>query len=84
MKNSVDLKRCLIAYNAITSKGELKAGKYHYQGLQAWAEFDGYHCFLAYGDVVVTLMFHGKYDVQFADKDSLKRFDKKLYELTAK
>ena len=82
MKNSIDLKRCLSVYDKITTNGELRDGKYHYQGMEAWTDFDGYTCYLLYADVTVTLMFHGKYDVQFKDNDSLKRFDNKLHELS--
>ena len=78
MKNSIDLKQCLLVYNKVTSQGALLDGKYQLSGVKAWSDFDGYHCFLEYRDVVMTLMFHGKYDIQFSDPEAVKRFEKKL------
>lgn len=82
MKNSIDLKQCLSVYDKVTSQGETKDGCYYLDGFKAWTDFDGYNCFLQYQDVTVTLMFHGKYDVQFSHADSLKMFEKKLISVT--
>ena len=81
MKNSIDLKQCLHIYDKVVSEGEAVDGCYHLNGMKAWTDFDGYNCFLQYPDVTVTLMFHGKYDVQFSSTDSLNKFDKKLISL---
>ena len=78
MKNSIDLKRCLLIFDKVSSLGEKRDDKHHYQGLTAWMDFDGYNCYLSYNDVVLTLMFHGKYDIQFEQPDSLTQFEKKL------
>ena len=82
MKNSIDLKTCLSVYDRVMSEGK-NSGEYReFKGLRAWTDFDGYHCFLQFKDVTVTLMFHGKYDVQFENADSLKMFEKKLIDVT--
>ena len=82
MKNSLDLKQCLLAYDVICQKGEAKGGKHQYLGVTAWTDFDGYHCFLEFKDLTITLMFHGKYDIQFESSETLRLFEKKLIELT--
>jgi len=83
MKNSIDLKRCLLAYDLVCKNGKLTSGRYEYSGLTAWTDFDGYHCFLNFKDVEMTLMFHGKYDIQFKSAESLRLFEKKLIEVTS-
>ena len=82
MKNSIDLKQCLLAYDVVCQKGKSVDGRHEYLGVTAWTDFDGYHCFLKYKDVEMTLMFHGKYDIQFTSADNLRQFEKKLIELT--
>ena len=78
MKNSIDLKRCLLIFDKVLSLGEKQGEKHHYLGLVAWTDFDGYTCFLAFNNVTLTMMFHGKYEIEFADQDSLTKFEKKL------
>lgn len=78
MKNSIDIKRCLLVFDKVLTSGTQKDGRYQYQGFEAWTDFDGYTCYLSFNDVVVTLMFHSKYDVQFATTESLIKFEKKI------
>lgn len=78
MKNSIDLKRCLMIFDKVMSDGEKKEDKFHYEGLEAWSDFDGYNCYLSLNDVMLTMMFHGKYDIQFGSADSFQKFEKKL------
>ncbi|WP_371188098.1 DUF3081 family protein [Thalassotalea maritima] len=84
MENLIDNKLALAAFAEITNKGDKHDDKFEYQGIAAWQDFDGYTCFLGYKDVLMTLMFHGKYDIEFDDKDSLKAFINKLITITQK
>lgn len=78
MKNSIDLKRCLLIFDKVQTLGEKQGDKHVYQGLTAWTDFDGYTCFLAFNDVTLTMMFHGKYDITFSNEENLAKFEKKL------
>ncbi|SET17425.1 DUF3081 family protein [Thalassotalea agarivorans] len=78
MQNSFDLKTCLMAYNKIIDYGEKDGEVYRLNGFSAWSDFDGYHCFIQYRTVLLTLMFHGKYALDYELKDDLTQFEKHL------
>lgn len=78
MKNSLDVKRCLLIFDKILKQGEKNGEKYLLKGLEAWTDFDGYNCYLSFNNVIVTIMFHSKYDIQFESQDALLKFEKKL------
>lgn len=78
MRNSIDVKRALLIFSKVTSAGIRNGEYYEYQGFKAWSGFDEYTCFLQYQTVVMTLMFHGKYKVDFPDEQALEQFEKKL------
>ncbi|MCH2058602.1 MAG: DUF3081 domain-containing protein [Thalassotalea sp.] len=78
MKNELDVKQGLTVFNQVLSKGELQEGKYQWQGLTAWHDIDGYTCYLQYNQVLVTLMFHGKYATDYPNDDAWHQFMKKI------
>jgi len=78
LQNSIDLKTCLRVFNEITSKGTRSEHYFEYQGFKAWSDFDGYTCFLQYNQVTMTLMFHGKYEIDSPGKEALAAFEQKL------
>ncbi|QBY04808.1 DUF3081 domain-containing protein [Thalassotalea sp. HSM 43] len=78
MENLIDNKLALTAFERITRLGEKTDTGYQFQGVSAWQDYDGYTCFLGYNDVTMTLMFHGKYDIEYSTSDSLKQFMKKI------
>ncbi|REL34576.1 DUF3081 family protein [Thalassotalea euphylliae] len=81
MHNELDVKYCLSVFNKVLSDGEVLEGKRHWQGLSAWADFDGYTCYLQFNQVVVTLLFHGKYDVSKPNEEAWQQFLKKIKSL---
>ncbi|MDN3653545.1 DUF3081 domain-containing protein [Thalassotalea ponticola] len=81
MENLIDNKLALNAFEKITRLGEKSDDRYHYLGVTAWQDFDGYTCFLNYNDVTMTLMFHGKYDIEFENADTLKQFVQKIHRI---
>ena len=78
MHNELDIKYCLSVFNKVLSDGEVSEGKRHWHGLSAWADFDGYTCYLQFNQVVVTLLFHGKYAVEMPNDDAWQQFLKKI------
>ncbi|WP_044842870.1 DUF3081 family protein [Thalassomonas viridans] len=78
MHNSIDLKTCLRVFNETVTKGKRCDDYYEYHGFRAWFDFDGYTCFLQYNRVTMTLMFHGKYEIDYPAKEDLAAFEQKL------
>ncbi len=78
MNSRLDVKVCLSVFNHILSHGEQCDGNYVFQGFKAWSDFDGYTCFLNYSNVTLTMMFHGKYEVDYPNRDELILFENKI------
>lgn len=78
MENNLNVKACLAVFNHVLNQGSCEENIYHYQGFKAWSDFDGYTCYLGYGKVTVSLMFHGPYHLDYADEADLALFIKKV------
>ena len=78
MNSRFDVKVCLSVFNHIVSHGKKNDENYVFQGFTAWSDFDGYTCFLSYNNVTLTMMFHGKYEVDYKNKDELLLFENKI------
>ena len=70
-------------FDLISSKGVKSGSEYELSGIRAQHDFDGYTCWLAYKDLTITLLFHGKFDVEFENKDTFDEFYKKANSLIA-
>ncbi|QYJ84745.1 DUF3081 domain-containing protein [Shewanella mesophila] len=79
----INLTRVLYAYGAITSKGSKGNNTYVYQGVTAWSDFDGYTCYIQFNKVTLTLLFHGKYLLDYPSQSELSLFLKKLNKLAS-
>jgi hypothetical protein len=79
--NKEKQRNMLEVFNVVTSKGKKVDGAYEYLGIRASQDFDGYTCWLSYKDLTVSLLFHGKYDFDYKDKDTLKSFFNKISKL---
>ncbi|MFD2164889.1 DUF3081 family protein [Thalassotalea euphylliae] len=84
MQNELDVKYCLSVFNKVLSDGDNVDGKRQWQGLSAWADFDGYTCYLQFNQVIVTLLFHGKYAIEKPNEDAWQQFLKKLKQVSEK
>ena len=73
----------LQVFDLITTKGRKVDGVYELAGIRASYDFDGYTCWLVYKDLTITLLFHGNYDLDYQDEDTLKAFFKKIATLLA-
>ena len=73
----------LQVFDLITTKGCKINGTYEFLGVRASHDFDGYTCWLTYKDLTITMLFHGQYDFDYQDKDTLKAFFKKISGLLA-
>lgn len=70
-------------FDLVSSKGVKSASEYQLSGIRAQHDFDGYTCWLTYKDLTITLLFHGKFDVEFEHKDTFDEFYKKANLLLA-
>ncbi|PKG76634.1 DUF3081 domain-containing protein [Shewanella sp. GutCb] len=64
----MSLSQHLFVFNHVLSKGKKHDDKYHLDGLTAWHDIDGYTCYLGYRDLVMTLMFHGRFSYEYQDR----------------
>lgn len=78
MQNSINTKKYLRAFDIITRLGQKSDDKFEFENVQAWSDFDGYNCFMAFNGVTIAIMFHGHYNIDFADSEQLEKFDKKI------
>jgi hypothetical protein len=68
----------LQVFNLVTTQGTHANGYYEFSGIRASLDIDGYTCWLSYKDLTVTLLFHGMYDFDYQDQDTLDVFFKKV------
>jgi hypothetical protein len=81
--NKEKMRNILETFEIITSKGSKQNNVYQFSGMRAWHDFDGYICWLAYKDLTITLLFHGKYQLDYKNNQTLTDFFKKSDELLA-
>jgi len=81
--NRLKKQNLLQVFNLITTKGSKLDGAYEFSGIRASHDFDGYTCWLAYKDLTITLLFHGSYDFDYQQVDTLEIFFKKISNLLA-
>ena len=82
MQNNLDQKMYLKAFNMIIEHGEKHGGYYVFNDIKAWHDFDGYCCYLSYNNVEMTLMFHGKYVLDYKKSEFLDSFINKIKLIT--
>jgi hypothetical protein len=81
LNNTLKHRDFLRVFSLISTKG-LKSGReYEFLGIRAQHDFDGYTCWLTYKDLTVTLLFHGKLEIDFDKKDTFDEFYKKANSL---
>ncbi|MFQ3210100.1 MAG: hypothetical protein ACI9VO_001999 [Colwellia sp.] len=70
-------------FDLISTQGTKSGSVYEFVGITAQHDFDGYTCWLSYKDLTITLLFHGKFEVEFDKKDTFEEFYKKANSLIA-
>jgi hypothetical protein len=79
----IQLRDFLQIYDAISTNGVKVDGVYEYLDIKAWHDFDGYTCWISYKDLTITLLFHGRFEMDYKYEDTLKQFYKITPLLTA-
>lgn len=96
MNHAINMTQALRVYGLVIDKGtKVQDSKsapaqqlstegndgYYYQDMLAWSDFDGYTAYLKYNQVTLTLLFHGKYLLDYPSDAKLAAFIKKLNKL---
>ena len=71
------MRHILETFEIVTSKGIKKNNEYQLSEMRAWHDFDGYVCWLGYKDLTITLLFHGKYQLDYQHSETVSEFFKK-------
>lgn len=83
MEKHLDISKALRVYNIVATNGVKKQEKYHYQGISAWSEVDGYTVHLSDGKVTLSIYFHNKFEIEHENSKQLNAFIKKLDQIDA-
>lgn len=81
--NRVKKQSLLQVFNLIISLGQKVDDVYKFAGISAAHDFDGYTCYLTYRDLTVSLLFHGSYDFDYQNEQTLVLFFDKVAKLLA-
>lgn len=73
-EHKIDVKQALRVFDKATREGIKEADGWHYRGLIASTDFDGYTVFLSSPKVQLTIFFHNKYTVDYANAMELEEF----------
>ena len=71
----MSLSKHLFVFNHVVTNGIKRDDKYHLDGLTAWHDIDGYTCYLGYQDLVMTLMFHGRFAYEYQKRLTYNDFN---------
>jgi hypothetical protein len=74
MKNELDTKLMLDAYEKIQTHGEARQGRHYLDGIEAYTDHDGYTVFLEGYGVTLTLQFHSSYHLNYENQSQVDKF----------
>lgn len=74
MEHKVDVPLVLRAYQTVVENGQREGERYHWGGLTAESDFDGYTASLSDGHVTVRVLFHSRVDVDAPSAGALEDF----------
>lgn len=81
INNTLTNRDFLRVFDLVSTKGTKGKEAYEFLGIRAWHDFDGYTCWLAYNDLTITLLFHGKFSIEYKYEDTFNNFQKKVNSL---
>lgn len=73
-EHKIDIKQALRVFDKATREGEKRDDGWHYRGLIASTDFDGYTVFINTPKVQLTVFFHNKYTVDYRNAHDLQEF----------
>jgi len=78
VKNELDSKLILSAFEKIRENGEKDDGKFLLDGVYATTDFDGYTLFLNDANVELQFGFHNQYHFTYNNEEQRHQFELKL------
>lgn len=82
MKNEIDHRLVLDAFEKIHQHGKAEQGKHVLEGITGYTDYDGYTVFLEGHNVKMRLEFHNKYHLDYESERDAELFLKKLKQIT--
>ena len=79
METKVDVTKALLAFQNILDRGEKNDTVYHYGGLNAESDLDGYTLHLSDGQVSLYIYFHNRFELISPNSRESENFLKKIY-----
>lgn len=78
MEHKLDIHQALRVVDKVTRYGEKKGEEYHFKGLVARPDFDGYTVVLKDDMTSLGIYFHNSYKLDFPDNVALEQFLERL------
>ena len=78
MKNEIDSKFLLTAFDKIRQCGDNDNSRYTLDGVIAYTDFDGYTVYLEDALVKLSFGFHNQYHFDYESSSHFEAFEKKL------
>lgn len=78
MKNELDTRLILSVFEKIRQHGKQIDGVYHYEGVKAYTDYDGYTVFIEDALVQLRFGFHNQYHFEYEKREHLEQFEKKI------
>lgn len=78
LKQKVEVRKALKAFELIRQFGEQKGDEYLLYGVSASSDFDGYNLLLKDARVRLHVFFHNKFECHYDSKNALDAFIGKL------
>lgn len=84
MNDQLQTRDFLHVFDLVSTQGRKQGGVCEFLGIKAWHDFDGYTCWLAYKDLTVTLLFHGKLSIECKHDETLSEFKRTYLAIMSK
>ncbi|WP_285765314.1 DUF3081 family protein [Biformimicrobium ophioploci] len=73
-EHKIDVKQALRVFDRATKEGKKLDDGWHYHGITASTDFDGYTVFLSTPKVQLSIFFHNKFTVDYKTAFELEEF----------
>ncbi len=78
MAGRLDIRQALRVFQIVTRHGSRKEHEYHFRGIAASSDFDGYNLTLRDDVVALNIYFHNKYAFHGGSSGAVERFIDRL------
>jgi len=82
MRNEIDHKLLLDAYEKIHTHGKAEQGRHTLDGITVYTDHDGYTVFFEGHKTTLTLEFHNKYHLDYENSRDYDLFMKKIEQIS--